>query len=73
MSAIISVRVPRWLKEKCKELGINISETVRKALEEEVRKREEELLCEAADKIGEVFSKLSSQQLIELIKEDRRR
>jgi len=67
------VRVPKWLKDKCKELGVNISETVRKALEEEVRKREEELLCKAADEVGEVLSKLSPQQLVELIKEDRRR
>ena len=67
------MRVPKWLKDKCKELGVNISETVRKALEEEVRKREEELLCKAADEVGEALSKLSPQQLVELIKEDRRR
>ena len=73
MSVVISVRVPKRLKEECKSLGVNISEVVRRALEEEVARRRERLLLEAADRAGEVFSKLAPQRIVELIKEDRRR
>ena len=73
MSVVISVRIPRRLKEECKSLGVNISEVVRRALEEEVRRRRERLLLEAAERAGEVFSRLAPRQVVELIKEDRKR
>ncbi|MDT7892498.1 MAG: type II toxin-antitoxin system CcdA family antitoxin [Thermoproteota archaeon] len=36
----VSTKVKKELVEKAKEYGLNISETLRKALEEEVRKKE---------------------------------
>ena len=73
MSVVISVRVPKWLKDECKKLGINVSDIMRRALEEEVRRRKEKLLKKAAGMVGEVLSKLSPKEIVELIKEDRER
>jgi len=39
MSVTISVRIPKELKEEIKKHGININHVVRKALEEELRKK----------------------------------
>jgi antitoxin CcdA len=38
----VSTKVKKEIVEKAKEYGLNISETLRKALEEEVRKKETE-------------------------------
>lgn len=38
MSTVISVRVPKWLKEKLEKYGINIAEVVRRSLLEEVER-----------------------------------
>ena len=73
MSVVISVRDPRWLKDECKKLGINVSDIMRRALEEEVRGRKEKLLKKAAGMVGEVLSKLSPKEIVELIKENRER
>ncbi|MHA1860486.1 MAG: type II toxin-antitoxin system CcdA family antitoxin, partial [Candidatus Asgardarchaeia archaeon] len=70
MSVVISVRVPKWLKDECKKLGINVSDIMRRALEEEVRRRKEKLLKKAAGMVGEVLSKLSPKEIVELIKEN---
>jgi post-segregation antitoxin (ccd killing protein) len=40
----VSVKVRRDFVEKAKALGVNISEVVRKAIVEEVRRREPELI-----------------------------
>ncbi len=41
MSVVISVRVPRWVKEKLEEYGVDIASIVRRKLIEEVEKLEE--------------------------------
>jgi len=46
MSAVISVRVPKWVKEKLEEYGVDIPSVVRRSLLEEVRRIEEERLKE---------------------------
>ena len=44
MSTVISVKVPRWVKEKLEEQGVDIASLVRKKLIEEVERLEEEKL-----------------------------
>jgi len=46
MSVVIHVRVPRRLKERLEELGVNISEEVRRLLEERLRQLELERLVD---------------------------
>jgi len=71
MSVVISVRVPRELKEEAEKLGLNISEVLRGALTEEVKRRKEEILREASRRLGETFSRLSTEEIVKLIREDR--
>ena len=44
MTELVSVRVDKETKELINKLGINVSETVRRALQEEIRRRREEEL-----------------------------
>ena len=72
MSVVISVRIPRELKEKIDEYGIRVSQVVRKALIEEVKKRELEEASKAAEELGKLFSKLSNEEIVSTIREYRR-
>jgi len=72
MSVTITVRIPKKLKEEAKKYGINISQIVRKALEEELRKRKLEEAREAAKRIGEFFSKIPEEEIVEWIKMTRK-
>jgi len=70
-SVTISVRIPRELKEKIDRYGVKISEVVRKALEEEVRRRELEEAAEAAEELGKIFSRIPDDEIVRIIKEYR--
>jgi post-segregation antitoxin (ccd killing protein) len=72
MSAIVSVRIPKELKDEIKKYGINISHVVRKALEEELRKKKIEEAKEAAKRLGEFFSKISEEDIVKCIKKSRK-
>ena len=72
MSATISVRIPKELKEEIKKYGINISHVVRKALEEELRKKKIEEAKEAAKRLGEFFSKIPEEDIVKCIKISRK-
>ncbi len=71
-STTISVRIPKELKEKIDKHGIRVSQVVRKALEEEVKRRELEEAAKAAEELGEMFSKIPEQEIVRLVKEYRR-
>lgn len=47
-SVVISVRIPRELKERLERLNVNVSEVVREMLEKYVEEVEERLLAEKA-------------------------
>jgi post-segregation antitoxin (ccd killing protein) len=64
MSVTISVRIPKELKGGIKKYGINISHVVRKALEEELRKKKIEEAREAAKRLGEFFSKIPEEDIV---------
>ena len=72
MSATISVRVPKKLKEEIERYKIKVSKLVRKFLEEEVRKRKRRELENNAEELGEFFSKLSREEVVRRIRETRR-
>ena len=48
----MSTKVKNQIVEKAKEYGLNISETLRKALEEEVRKKEIEWVIAKMEEIS---------------------
>jgi post-segregation antitoxin (ccd killing protein) len=72
MSVTVTVRIPKELKEEARRYDISISRVVRRALEEELRRRKLEDAREAAKRVGEFFSKLSEEEIVEWIKMARR-
>jgi len=69
----VSTKVKKELLEKAKEYGINVSEVLRKALEEEVRKREEDEARKAAKELAEALkaSNITIEDVVKSIREDR--
>ncbi len=70
-SVIISVKIPKKLKKEAEELGIEIPDLLRKALEEEVRKRKLELLKEKLLEAKDVLSKIDIERFVRHIRENR--
>jgi antitoxin CcdA len=71
MTELVSVRVDKETKELINKLGINVSETVRKALQEEIRRRREEELTEGLKKAKLILSKVSDQDIVRAVRETR--
>ena len=71
MGSVISVRVPQELKDDLKRYGIEVSEVTRKALEEEVKRREREELQGMAEELGDFLEKISRERIVKGIREDR--
>jgi antitoxin CcdA len=71
VSSVITVRVDRETKKKIKKHGINVSDTVRKALEREIMKREEEDLQRALDEAGRILRKIPEKDIVRMIRESR--
>lgn len=71
MGSVISVRISTELKVDLKRYGIEVSEVTRKALEEEVRRREREELQGMAEELGEFLEKIPRERIVEGIREDR--
>lgn len=69
----VSVKVPPELKEKIRKLGIKPSKLLRKAIEEEVRRREVERIKGEIEMMRPILSKISIEDVVKSIKEDRER
>ena len=67
----VSTKIPKQLKEKMQRLKIKPSKILRKALEDEVKKREIEELKEEIQKIQPILDKISTHDITESIREDR--
>ncbi|MEX2690576.1 MAG: type II toxin-antitoxin system CcdA family antitoxin [Candidatus Njordarchaeia archaeon] len=68
---VVSGKIPKALKEKIKKLGININRVIRRALEEEVKRREEALLKESIENAAEILRKIDTKRIVKSIREDR--
>jgi len=70
--SVITVRVSKKTKEKLKKYNINVSDTVRKMLEECVEELEQKELEERLERIKKRFGdKIDSETIVKLIREDR--
>lgn len=67
----ITVRISSKLKEELAKYGVNLSEVVRKALEDEARRRRREELKAAATQLGEFFAKIPDEEIVKSIREMR--
>jgi len=70
---VIAAKIPRKLKDLMDELGVKPGPVIRKALEEEVRRRTLEKLEERARKLLEKLPEISDEEIARLIREDRGR
>jgi len=67
----VSTKIRRELLEEAKQLGINISELLRRALEEEVHRRRLMSLEESLKRMHNVLDKIDVSEVVKLIREDR--
>ncbi|HSV49669.1 MAG TPA: hypothetical protein VLH35_05080 [Candidatus Acidoferrales bacterium] len=67
----VSTKIPKQLKEKMQRLRIKPAKILRKALEDEVRKREIEELKEEIAQLKPALKKISTDDAVKSIREDR--
>lgn len=67
----VSTKVRKELKEEAEKLGIKISEVLRSALEEEVKKRKFEKLKKRSDDASDSLAKIDIENIVKSIREDR--
>ncbi|MDI6691639.1 MAG: type II toxin-antitoxin system CcdA family antitoxin [Candidatus Bathyarchaeota archaeon] len=67
----VSTKIPQELKEKMKQLEIKPSKLLRKAIEDEIRRREAKKLEEDIEKLKPVLNKVSVEEIVKSIREDR--
>ena len=67
----VSTKIPKQLKEKIQRLKIKPSKILRKALEDEVKKREVEELKEEINRLKPILEKISVEDIVKSIREDR--
>jgi len=69
--SIVSVRLPAELRRKMRELGIEPSKVMRRAIEEEVKRREAERLKERISELGDLLQRISTEDVVADIRRDR--
>jgi len=67
----VSAKVKKELKDKLQKQGISISQIVRRAIESEVKKIEEEELKNSLAEASKVLEKVNSDVLVEVIRKSR--
>ena len=67
----VSTKIPKQLKEKMQRLKIKPAKILRKALEDEVKKREVQELIEEITKLKPILEKISVDDVVKSIREDR--
>ena len=67
----VSTKIPKQLKEKIQRFKIKPSKILRKALEDEVKRREIEELKQEINKLKPVLERASMDEIVKSIREDR--
>jgi len=67
----VSAKVKTSLWERIKKFNINVSEVIRRALEEEVTRMEEKELAKELEEIGKTLSIHTDKEIVELIRSSR--
>lgn len=70
-SVTVSTKIPKQLKEKIQKFKIKPSKILRKALEDEVNKRELDELKVEIEKLKPILDKVSVEDIVKSIREDR--
>ncbi len=67
----VSVKVPTELKQELQRLGIKPSKLLRKAIEEEIRRREVERIKAEIESLRPTLAKISVNDVVRSVREDR--
>jgi len=67
----VSVKVPIEVKEKIEKLGIKPSKLLKRAIDEELRRREIEEIEDKLKELKNVLNRFSREFIVESIREDR--
>lgn len=67
----VSAKIPKQLKEKMKQLKIKPSRVVRKAIEDEIKRKETEALKEEINRLKPILEKVNMEDVVKSIREDR--
>ena len=67
----VSTKIPKPLKEKMVKLKIKPSKLLRKAIEDEVKRKEMEELKDQIAKLKPILDKISMEDIVKSIREDR--
>ncbi|WP_244403889.1 hypothetical protein [Pyrolobus fumarii] len=71
---MISVRIPRWVKEILERHGVDVSELVQRVLIEKAERLEEEELARLLDEVrARLSGRVDVAELVRLIDEERKR
>lgn len=74
MSTTVSAKIPEELKRELEAEDVNISETIREALEAEIRRRRRAALLERADDVrSSIDATFCTEELGDSVREDRRK
>lgn len=66
-----STKIKKELKEEAERLGINISEVMRRAVEDEVRRRKLIDINRELEKLADVLDRIDIERIVKSIRESR--
>ena len=69
----ISAKVRKELKKEAENLGIKVSEVLRSALEDAVKRRKLEMLEDTLAQLANTLDKIDIEDIVRSIREDRQR
>ena len=69
----VSLKIPQDLRERMRKLGLNPSPVLRKALEDEVRRRELQEIQTRIEELKPLLNRLTLDEAVRSIREDRER
>ncbi len=67
----ISAKISKEMRQKLDRFHVPISEVIRAALEDEIRRREEEQVSENLEHARTILKKVSKEQIADIIRADR--
>ena len=67
----VSAKIPPDMSRKIKEYRINVSETIRKALDEEIKLRKAAEIEAGLEGMKDTLDKISIVDVVQMIREDR--
>ena len=72
VSTVVSVRIPKWVREKLEEANVNIAEVVKEALLRKAQELEEKDVERLLDELAaECRGKISPREIARLVEESR--